>query len=152
MKIHKTTQPHDLIPDLKAGRIHVVGFAELGMAFFRDYLVFAFEFSLDDAISLCRRINNADETGTIWPKGNLTGMPVRFFREPLTECSMSAFRKCLRDCFVANRDYCKSEEIIFRFDCAIQNKDIIDREVCEMALSTSDDAALKRITLIFDAV
>ena len=62
------------------------------MAFFRDYLVFEFNFSLNDAIALCRETNSADETETIWSKRNLTSLPFGFFRDKVFSRDLEDFR------------------------------------------------------------
>jgi hypothetical protein len=142
----------DYVPDIKSKALHLVGFAELGMAFFRDYLVFAFNYKLDDAIRLCEKINHEDETGTIYPQGYLTGLPVRFFRSPLNQSNIGQFRSCLRDAFIANRDYCKSQEMVFHYACAISNRDEIIDETIQMASEINDDPILKMVTIVADSI
>ncbi len=142
----------DYIPALRDGTIHVVGFAETGLSFFRSYLEFAFGYSLRKAVELCNKINEADETGTIFPLGNLTGLPVRFFRQPIYDQDRKDLRRCIRDAFVANRDYCKSEEIVFHFGCGVLNQDLLDEEITKHANSLSDDPVLRRVTLVFDEI
>jgi hypothetical protein len=139
------------VPSLKSKDVHLVGFAELGMAYFRDYLVFAFGFTMEDAIGLCERINHSDEAGTIYPLGFLTGLPVRFFRSPLNARNIDRFRVCLRDAFVANRDYCKSPEMVFHYGCAISNRDEIIDETIRMANKVMDDPSLKLVTIVADS-
>ncbi len=141
----------DYVPALKNKELHLVGFAELGMAYFRDYLVDAFGYKLEDAIRLCERINRADETGTIYPQGCLTGLPVRFFRAPLDQRNILQFRACLRDAFVANRDHCKSHEMVFHYACAISNRDQIIDETLLMAGTIDDDSALDMVTIVADS-
>src|SRR4051812_6792702 len=125
MKISIVTELQNDISLLRSKKIHVVGFAEVGMSFFRSYLEFAFDFPLNKAIAFCKKINAADETRTIYPKGLLTGIPVRFFRQDMSPTDLEKFRVCLRDAFIANRDHCKSKEIAFQFACAIKNQDLI---------------------------
>ena len=138
----------DYVPELKSKALHLVGFAEVGMSYFRSYLEFAFNFRLEDAIRLCERINREDETGTIYPRGYLTGLPVRFFRSPLDEESTDQFRSCLRDAFIANRDLCKSQEMVFHYACAISNRDVIIDETIRMANKINDDSILQIVTIV----
>ena len=93
MQILLTKEEQDYIQLLKEKAVHLVGFAEEGLSYFRAYLECAFNYSLDDAISLCNKINQADETWTIFPTGRLTGMPVRFFRQPMTRKDLTYFRR-----------------------------------------------------------
>lgn len=150
MQFRLTDPNHDYVPSLKDRQIHLVGFAEVGMAFFRDFMVIAYGFSLEQAIAVCETINRADETGTIFPAGNLTGMPVRFFRSTMNERDMVEFTKCLRDAFNANRDHIRSTEMVFHFACGISNRDHIIDEVIHMAQMVVDDPYLKKITLVVD--
>ena len=136
--------------DLKKKALHYVGFAELGLAFFRGYLMSTFNCKLDEAIRLCDQINRKDETGTIYPRGCMTGLPVRFFRSPLNHSNINQFRACLRDVFVANRDYCKSRDMVFDYRCAISNRDKIIDETIQMANGISDDPILKTVTILAD--
>ena len=136
--------------DLKKKALHYVGFAELGFAFFRSYLMFAFNYKLDEALRLCETINREDETGTIYPRGYMTGLPVRFFRSPLNHSNINQFRSCLRDAFVANRDYCKSQEMVFDYRCDISNRDEIIDETIQMANEINDDPILKMVTILAD--
>jgi len=128
----------------------MVGFAEVGLSYFRGFLEFTFDFKLEDATCLCETINSADETGTIYPQGYLTGLPVRFFRSELNHKDIDQFRSCLRDAFIANRDYCMSEEMVFHYACAIMNRDEIIDETIKMARGISDDAFLKKVTIVAD--
>lgn len=151
--VSRTDSPPDYIPLLQEGRVHLVGFAEVGLSFFRSYLEIVFGFSLTEAIKLCERINEADETGTIFPRGKLTGMPVRFFRQAIEGEDLQALQRCIKDAFVANRDFCKSREMVFQFNCAVLNQEILAGEITKYALeSAGDDQTLERVTLVFDSV
>lgn len=142
----------DYIPALKNKELHLVGFAEVGLSFFRSYLEFAFDYKPDDAIHLCEQINRSDETGTIYPQGYLTGMPVRFFRNSLNKSNIDKFKFCLRDAFVANKDYCKSQEIVFHYACAVSNRDVIIDETIRMAKTIDDDNnVLEIVTIVADS-
>lgn len=151
--VTRIDNPPDYIPLLRSGDIHLVGFAEVGMSFFRTYLEFVFGFSLTQAIRLCERINEADETGTIFPRGKLSGMPVRFFRERIKASDLQALQRCIKDAFLANRDFCKSREMVFQFNCAVLNQEILDREITKYAQELAgDDQLLEKVTLVFDTV
>lgn len=139
------------IPKLKNKEVHMVGFAEVGMSAFRSLLQFSFDYKLDDAYRVCENINKADEAGTIYPQGYMTGLPVRFFRSPLNEENIDKFRSCLRDAFVINRDYCKSQEMVFHYAFGISNRDEIIDETIQMANGINDDSALKLITIVADS-
>lgn len=136
------------IDDLKQGYVHVVAFAEEGFSVFKAYLEFAFGIGVEEGVELCNRINRADETGTIWPKGNLTALPKRFFREPLRDTK--ALRRNLRDSFVANRDFCKCHVLIFEFTCAVMNSHEIYKQIEDIYRSEFDTAPLEKVVVHFD--
>lgn len=140
---------HDFNVALKNQELHVVGFAEVGMAFFRDYVVLTCGLSLDRAISVCEAINSADETGTLYPMALLTGLPVRFFRSEIMKDDKNEFLRCLKDAFKTNREYCKSNEMLFHYACAISNRNFIVDETIRMAQAT-DDPNLHTITIVVD--
>ena len=147
MEIVRTTQSTDYIPLLKEGAVHVVAFAEEGFSFFKAYCEFAVGFSIAQAVKFCDRVNDADETGTLFPRGNLTAMPKRFFRDP--QWDGDGFRRCLRDAFIANRDRCKSAHIVFQFHCVQTHLDAMSAEIRTMALSEFADSGIEVITVHF---
>lgn len=147
MEVTRTTTEVDYIPLLKDNAVHVVAFAEEGLSFFQCYCQFALGLSIAQGVSYCNRINQHDETGTLFPKGNLTALPKRFFRN--AEWDEEGFRKCLRDAFVANRDYCKTEHLIFQFCCVSLHHDALFTGIKGMAESEFSDSCIKTITVHF---
>ena len=136
------------LDELREGRVHVVAFAEEGFSNFKACMEFAFGMSVDEGVQLCDMINRNDETGTIWPKGNLTALPKRFFREPLQD--PDALRRCLRDAFVANRKYCMCSLMIFDFTCAVENQRELTQITREIYSSEFDSSPLSEVVMHFD--
>lgn len=147
MKIARTIHETDYIPLLKDGSVHVVAFAEEGFSFFKAYCEFALGFPIQQGVAFCNRINNADETGTLFPRGNLTAIPKRFFRDE--NWDEDGFRRCLRDAFIANRDHCKSKHLVFQFSCVQMHLDNLFNEIEKMALSEFADSDIELITVHF---
>lgn len=145
MNIVCTQTDTDYVPGLLDGSIHVVAFAEEGMSFFMGYCQFALGFSLQQGVRFCNRINGDDETGTLWPRGNLTAMPKRFFRDE--NWDEDGFRRCLREAFVANRDHCKSNHLVFQFSCVEMHLVNIFDEIETMAQSEFKDSSIEKITV-----
>lgn len=139
----------DYIPALQNGSTHVVTFAEEGFSFFKAYCEFALGFSIQEAVGFCNRINDADETGTLFPRGNLSAMPKRFFRDELWDGD--GFRRSLRDAFIANRDHCKSKYLVFQFSCVQTHLDSMFNEVQQMAQLEFADSGIdeKRFISVF---
>lgn len=145
MEIRRTEDEIDYIPLLKNKSVHVVAFAEEGFSFFKAYAEFALGLSISKAVDLCRRINREDETGTLWPTGNLTALPRRFFRDE--ELDEKGFKRCLRDAFIANRDYCKCEHLVFQLFCVQLHLDEFFDEIKRMAEQEFADAGIAEITV-----
>ena len=74
----------ETIKVLKRKACHVVTFAESGLSFFRSYCDFAYNISLDEIDKYVDQVNKANETGTLYPKANITALPPHVFREPIT--------------------------------------------------------------------
>jgi hypothetical protein len=111
MNIVQTTAETDYILALQNGSTHIVTFAEEGFSFFKAYCELALGLSIREAVTFCDQINNADETGTLFPRGALSAMPKRFFRDD--HWDEGGFKRCSRDAFIANRDHCKSKHVVF---------------------------------------
>lgn len=148
MNITRTAAQTDYTPALKSGAVHVVAFAEEGFSFFKAYAEFALGFSIEEGVAFCKRINDADETGTLWPRGNLTALPKRYFRNPSFD--RNGFRRCLRDAFVANRDHCKSDHMIFQFFCVDSHLDEMFHEIESMAQAEFAQTGIAQITVHMD--
>jgi len=128
LKIIRNARDLDYGDDLRAGRCHVVAFAEEGFSFFKTWLEFVYGFTVSQGVELCNVINNADETGTIWPKGPLSAIPRRFCREALSgKKDQEALCRVLADALRANTLHSKCPQMIFDFRCAVINeKEISD--------------------------
>jgi hypothetical protein len=146
MKILCTKDETDYIPALTDGSVHVIAFAEEGFSFFKAYCEFALGFSVQQGVAFCRKVNDADETGTLWPRGNLTAMPKRFFREE--KWDETGFRRCLRDAFIANRDYCKSSRMVFQFSCVQLHTNRYVDEISDMASAEFSEELIEHITVV----
>lgn len=145
MIINRTSEDVNYIEPLKEGSVHVVAFAEEGFSQFKALAEFALRFTIPEAVAFCKRINDADETGTLFPGGNLTAMPKRFFRDE--HWDEVGFRRCLRDAFIANRDLCKSPHLVFQFSCVQLHTDRYLDEISEMASSEFSDGLIEQITV-----
>ncbi len=145
MIITRSSEEVDYIRPLEEGSVHVVAFAEEGFSFFKAYCEFALGFPIQQAVAFCNRINDDDETGTLFPHGKLTAMPKRFFRDE--HWDEDGFRRCLRDAFIVNRDHCKSPHLVFQFFCVQLDADRYFNEISHMASSEFTDGLIKQITV-----
>lgn len=137
---------------IKEGKIHVITFAEEGFSSFCFFLEFAINIDKENRYRLCDMINRNWETGTVYPKLNLTAIPKRFVREscPLDSPRYDSFCKCVMDCFRVNQEYVKSNHLVFDFRCSASNvnklNSIIKRVINEGTLVQY----IEKIDLIVD--
>jgi len=122
--------------ELKRGECHIVTFAEIGLSFFKGYCE---DFmSWDEIFHYAELINRSNETGTLFPKVNISALPCHFFRESVTvserDYPEDDLKICVRDAFVAERDYIKSGFMILEFTCSKIPYKIVEsicKELCE---------------------
>lgn len=77
-------------------------------------------------------VNEKMETGSLYPKANITVLPRPLFRNDGPDESL--MRTCIRDAFVVERDYIKSSKMILEFTCSNVSYDLvyfISKELCE---------------------
>ena len=139
------------IEELKSGVCHVVTFAESGLSFFRSYCDFAYNISLDEIDKYVDQVNKANETGTLYPKANITALPRHFFREPITNStpgySEDDLKICIRDAFIVERDYIKSGLMILEFTCSDISYELvytICRDLCKTEFESVPGRAVLR--------
>ena len=135
--------------ELKRGECHIVTFAEVGLSFFKAYCEHFM--SWDEIKHYADLINRSNETGTLFPKANITALPRHFFRESVTDSGNgypeNDLRICIRDAFVAERDHIKSGFMILEFTCSnISYKMVksICKELCEKEFSSLPGHAVLR--------
>lgn len=106
----------DVTSELRAGRCHLVTFAEVGLSVFSAHCEFAYGIMQGGKQEhYANQVNNAKETGTLFPEANITILPNFLFRDNYTSDAMMT---CLRDAFLAERDYVKSGRMIIDFTCS----------------------------------
>ena len=148
---HKNTARPFYEKDLRDGCCHVVTFAEDGFSMFKAWLEFIYGFSVKEGVMLCAKINEADETGTIWPKGPLTAIPRRFCREGLTkDGDLEALERALADALKANTMHSKCYKMVFDFTCAVSNEERIEAALEKLVKSAEFSSEDVEVTLLFD--
>lgn len=102
---------------------HTVTFAEIGLSVFSALCEFKYDISRETQIACASEVNRKMETGSLYPRANLTILPRPLFRD--AEPSRSLMRTCIRDAFIAERDYVKSGMLILEFTCSDVSFDLI---------------------------
>jgi hypothetical protein len=143
--------PEDIIKVLKSNGCHVVTFAEIGLSNFRTFCDFAYNISWDDIEKYADQVNKANETGSLYPKANITALPLHFFREPITNSipgySEDDLKICIRDAFIAERDHVKSGLMILEFTCSDISYELvytICRDLCKTEFESVPGRAVLR--------
>ena len=143
--------PEDIIKVLKSNGCHVVTFAETGFTAFKVCCEFAYNIPWVEIEKYADQVNNANETGSLYPKGNITALPLHFFREPITNSipgySEDDLKICIRDAFIVERDYIKSGLMILEFTCSDISYELvytICRDLCKSEFESVPGRAVLR--------
>ena len=135
--------------ELKRGECHIVTFAEIGLSFFKAYCEHFMP--SDEIFHYAELINRSNETGTLFPKANITALPCHFFRESVTDSGNgypeNDLRICIRDAFVAERDHIKSGFMILEFTCSDISYELvytICRDLCKSEFESVPGRAVLR--------
>lgn len=149
MDVTTITQDHRCyLKELSNRDFHLVTFAEDGESIFSTALRKSFLISRREVSRYCDIINQSKETGTIWPKADVTAIPMNFCRETLDR--PRALRTCIRDTFVANRDYCMSSKMVFDFTGGVLNTEAIEDEIIDFAMGEFNRSPLEEVEIRFD--
>ncbi len=108
---------------LKRGECHYVSVAMPGLTFASSYIEFAGNFSVEQRNGFMTTVNRAKETGTLYPKLNLTLLPspsASYTGFDYTEYNSGDFStdeviRHILDAFKANSEYIKSKKMYFDF-------------------------------------
>lgn len=110
----------EIIDDVKSGKIHIVCMARNGLTHLNVYAVLFCKLP-NELVSKCAEdVNLNKETGTLFPKANITILPISendttWNQKPQT-LSYNELEKCIDDVFKANQEYLKSEIIYFTLE------------------------------------
>ena len=127
MKLEDGSPDKNWNKELKEGRCHLVAFAEIGMSNYSACCKSCYGIEEPEQKIYADKVNSADETGTLYPKANITILPRRFFRDRVPDGK--ALRTALRDAFVAERDHVKSGLVILDFTGSDVSAAMI-RDIC----------------------
>ena len=134
----KRTPPPDLTwpsHKLRNKEVHLVCPAHTGLNTFGALCTLFV--SDEEAHAHTLRVNRANETGTLYPKGPITIVPVSIFEERNDFRNATLMKKHIEDCFVANEQYWKIPHLYFCFDSG----HVFD---CELALTIVEEALESR--------
>ena len=151
MELDTNPFDQDRVELLKSGVCHVVTFAETGFSAFKACCDFAYNIPWVEIQKYADQVNNANETGSLYPKGNITALPLHFFREPITNSipgySEDDLKICIRDAFIVERDYIKSGLMILEFTCSDISYELvytICRDLCKTEFESVPGRAVLR--------
>jgi hypothetical protein len=129
--------------DLRKGKIHIVCVAVNALTFFNAIAVQSLGISSELATLWCKEVNEKNETGTLYPKFNITLIPVPNYENRNDWDNETIMIKHIKDAFLANSKYIKSSEIIFALE---QVKDSLANHVLrKVASELQDNGILKHI-------
>jgi hypothetical protein len=101
------------IEDLKSGNCHLVSIGAIGLTNFSAYCEFGCGINLDEQAKYVRRVNQKKETGTIFPKANITILP--HLHTTTSKSSEETIKAHLRDALIAEKEYLKTKFVVFDY-------------------------------------
>ena len=145
-----------VMEDLKNGKIQMVFIAVNASTFFNAFAVDnPFEetekgISLEQATRFCNVVNEKNETGTLYPKLNITILPLSRYENRDDWDNENSMKKNITDAFEANSLYIKSKEMIFAFESRFDfNNKLAVRVLEQVAREYSDNGILNNIYYIW---
>ena len=141
-----------VMQDLKDGELHMVFVAVNALTFFNAFAVNnPFEetekgISSEQATKLCNIVNENNETGTLYPKLNITILPLSRYKIRDDWDNENSMEKNIKDAFKANSLYIKSKEMIFAFEARFDfNNELAVRVLEKVAREHTKDVILEKI-------
>lgn len=145
----------ELMEDLNNGKIHMVFVAANGLTFFNVFAVVNPLARIEKGISseqasiLCNLVNEKNETGTLYPKLNISILPLSRYENRDDWDNEDIMRKNIKDAFKANSLNIKSKELIFAFEARSDFNNYLAVKVLEqIAREYSDDDILEKVYYI----
>lgn len=106
--------------ELLANQVHIVCVAQNGLTHLNVYAELWCDIDKIIVSNACDKINSKKETGTLYPVANITILPKSEMNTDLNRhtsvLSFSQLQNCIKDVFVANSNYIKSEKIFFSLE------------------------------------
>jgi hypothetical protein len=121
--IHRVDGPL-YVQDLKEGKCHVVLIGMIGLTYFSHYCQDGAGIEQPEQETCTFKVNETSETGTLFPKANITILPCGFSTHSFMtinsreyvrdgEYSDQKIKNHVRDAFVAERDFIRSGLMVF---------------------------------------
>jgi ABC-type phosphate transport system ATPase subunit len=155
IELHLTNQkfPGNIIGEVKNGKIHVVCMAKNGLTHLNVYAELYYKLEKEIVNKSVDLVNNNMETGTLFPKANISILPiVNNIRVGNTNPDRMPFydlRKCIEDVFKANEEFIKSEIIYFTLESSYIDKSVVLKIIQEI-IENSSHKNLKVKTVWFE--
>ena len=155
MRIHTYNRglgDFSVMQDLKDAKLHMVFVGVNALTFFNAFAVDnPFKetqkgISSEQATKLCNVVNENNETGTLYPKLNITILPLSRYENRNDWDSENSMEKNIKDAFKANLLYIKSKEMIFAFEARFDfNNELAVRVLEKVAREHTKDVILEKI-------
>lgn len=120
--------PQDIFDDVKAWRIHIVCMAWNGLTHLNVYGELFYKLPKEELNQFVDLVNSRRETGTLFPKANISILPV-YENKNYDTFNLIELTECIKDVFVANHLHLKSQIIYFTLEDAYIDKRIALRVI-----------------------
>lgn len=102
--------------DFLSKKVHLVCLAINALTQFNVYATAIGDLSHDSADIFVTKVNEENEVGTLFPKLNLTIVPLSIYKNRNDFGNSEIMRKLINDCFKSNEKYIKCSKLIFAFE------------------------------------
>ncbi len=109
-------QVDQLVEQLKQRKIHVVFMAINALTYLNAIATHSLGFTSAELDVHVNKVNLQKETGTLFPKANVTLLPNNLYNDDSIEFDEIQIETFISDVFEANRLYIKSDTIFFLLD------------------------------------
>ena len=134
-----------LADDFKNKKIHLVCVAVNSLTNFNAFATMPGGISEEKASALASKVCQANETGTLYPKLNMTIIPLTTTPDRDDFGDRALMKKHIQDCFKANEEYIKCPEMLF----ALEDRGDFDyhlaMDVLKEVLDTADFEFTKEV-------
>ena len=143
--------PGDVGKELNEKKIHVVCTAQNGLTILNGMAMLFCKLERDLITKACDIVNEKRETGTLYPLANISILPKSEIKNPIIKdypnLTYDELMSCIKDVFLANKNYIKSEIIVFYLDNYVNRRWAIEI-VHEIVYSGfADDSFVARVYL-----
>jgi len=131
--------PKDIIADVKLGNIHIVCMAQNGLTYLNVYAELYYKLEKQLVNTCVKETNSKLETGTLYPKANISILPKNVENRKLTKKEL---KESIKDVFKANELCIGAEIIYFTLERSYINKALALEIIKELIIEFKNESQI----------